>query len=379
MIDGNSPFAQRLEQNISRSHGILNREINADTTDRGHRVRRVPNAQQTGAKPLQQSVHANRQELHVIPAAQLRYPVSRVRRQPHYLLAKSFESLPAHLFESTFGNDVAALPILTSIDRDEDSAGIEPPHGRDRIVRTSAEAEPQDIHRRSEFFHLQTGLLAHYRISAVRTHYEISAHFDRPIGSICPNTPHAPRLLHEPGYLGLHHKIKFGIASRVLGEKVEKIPLWHQGDETAVGRQVSEVCNGHPQLADLRAELVDFLMRQPEKLFEQPKVVRHLERRWVNRIVAKVAQEIRMLFKNQNFDAVARKQVSQHHAGWSAPGDTTVHGNCLSHCSKVAWVLADRVQNEPSSEHRALHPFLFLFQLGIVAKNALLVERQSPR
>ena len=60
MIDGNLPFPQRIEQNISRSHGILNREINTDTVDGGYRVRRVPNTQQTRAKPLQQSVHANR-------------------------------------------------------------------------------------------------------------------------------------------------------------------------------------------------------------------------------------------------------------------------------------------------------------------------------
>jgi hypothetical protein len=50
----------------------------------------------------------------------------------------------------------------------------------------------------------------------------------------------------------------------------------------------------------------------------------------MNCITAKIAQEIGMLFKNQNFDTGTSKQISQHHAGWPTPCDAATYGNPLS-------------------------------------------------
>ena len=49
----------------------------------------------------------------------------------------------------------------------------------------------------------------------------------------------------------------------------------------------------------------------------------------MNRIAAKIAQEIAVLFQHQDFDAGARQQIPEHHAGRPAAGDAAAHGNFL--------------------------------------------------
>ena len=45
----------------------------------------------------------------------------------------------------------------------------------------------------------------------------------------------------QAGGLGLHQQMKVGIALRVLGEEIEKLPLRHERDELAARRQVGEI------------------------------------------------------------------------------------------------------------------------------------------
>ncbi len=57
----NSPLAQRIAQQIGRGDGILNREVDADTSHRRHSVRRIADAQQSRPMPLPQPVDLHRQ------------------------------------------------------------------------------------------------------------------------------------------------------------------------------------------------------------------------------------------------------------------------------------------------------------------------------
>jgi hypothetical protein len=41
----------------------------------------------------------------------------------------------------------------------------------------------------------------------------------------------------------------------------------------------------------------------------------------MNCVAAKIAQEIGMLFQDNNLNASAREQKSKHHSGWAAAGD----------------------------------------------------------
>jgi hypothetical protein len=70
-------------------------------------------------------------------------------------------------------------------------------------------------------------------------------------------------------------------------------------------------------------------MGQPKKLIEQPELVHHLESRGMDGIAAKIAQEVRMLFEHQHFDARPREEVSQHHARWPTAGNAAPDGDLL--------------------------------------------------
>ena len=45
--------------------------------------------------------------------------------------------------------------------------------------------------------------------------------------------------------------------------------------------------------------------------------------RGMDRVAAEVAQEVRVLFENQDFDSRPRQEVSEHHPGGAAASDTT--------------------------------------------------------
>lgn len=56
------------------------------------------------------------------------------------------------------------------------------------------------------------------------------------------------------------------------------MPLRHQRNESAVGRQVREVGDGDAFAANLTGEMIDFFVRHLEKLVEQAEFVHQLER-----------------------------------------------------------------------------------------------------
>jgi hypothetical protein len=49
----------------------------------------------------------------------------------------------------------------------------------------------------------------------------------------------------------------------------------------------------------------------------------------MNGVATKIAQEVAMLFQHRNFDAGARQEIPQHHAGRPAPGDAAACGKFL--------------------------------------------------
>ena len=80
-------------------------------------------------------------------------------------------------------------------------------------------------------------------------------------------------------------------------------------------------------VSDLRPESADFLVRTLQKIVEQPQLAHDLECRGVDRIAAEVAQEIGMLFENENRDPGSGEQKAQHHTGGAPAGDAAANRN----------------------------------------------------
>ena len=97
-------------------------------------------------------------------------------------------------------------------------------------------------------------------------------------------------------------------------EKIEKVPLRHEGDEFAAGGKVREIRERHIVIADLAAQHAQLLMRPLEEIVEHAKLVHDLERRGMDGVAAEIAEEIGVLLQHDDIDAGAGKKKSKHHA-----------------------------------------------------------------
>src|SRR5262249_52714379 len=123
----------------------------------------------------------------------------------------------------------------------------------------------------------------------------------------------------------VHQEPEAGILLRVLLDEIQKVPLRHEREKFAVRRKMGEVGDGHDVWSDLPGQFADFLMGAFEELVKQAELVDEIERRRMDRVAAKVSQEIGVLFEHDDINAHARQQEAQHHAGrasadYAAPG-----------------------------------------------------------
>ena len=151
------------------------------------------------------------------------------------------------------------------------------------------------------------------------------------VRSLCAHSGHDAVLFQEIGHLGLHLQVKRGVAACLLLNKVEEIPLRHQRQEAAVSRQMSEIREGDRFAADLAGKLSHFLMRAFQELIQNAEFIHDIERGWMDRVAAEIAQEVRVLFEHENVHALARQKKAQHHAGGTASRNATASVDRVIH------------------------------------------------
>src|SRR5438445_12320575 len=105
----------------------------------------------------------------------------------------------------------------------------------------------------------------------------------------------------------------------MIGEKIQKIPLRHESDEFAARGQPREIRDRHGVPVDHAAQLSHFLIRLLKEFLEQSELLHQLERGGMNRIAAKIAIEIRMLFQYDHLKTTARQEKPHHNARRPAP------------------------------------------------------------
>ena len=83
--------------------------------------------------------------------------------------------------------------------------------------------------------------------------------------------------------------------------------------------------------AERTAERVRLGVWQLQKGVEQAEFAHHFERGGMDRVAAKVAEEIGVLFQNHDLDAGARQEVAEHHPAWAAAHDAATRGQLICH------------------------------------------------
>ena len=206
---------------------------------------------------------------------------------------------------------------------------------RDRNARSSRspslsparDAKPQHVHRRAEIDDLQPRRLAQGRMAPVGGDDKVGADRQRPVRPLRVDPDDLARLFDQRSGLGAHQKPEGVQRGGLGGEEIQEIPLRHHRDIIAGRRQAREIADRGARLAEHALHAIDLLVRQAQELVEKSQFLHDVERRGMDRVAAKVAQEIGVLLEHHDVDAGARQQKSQHHPRRPAAGDAATCGN----------------------------------------------------
>src|SRR4029077_10040280 len=122
--------------------------------------------------------------------------------------------------------------------------------------------------------------------------HQICGDVSRTIGCADANTDYAPRTRQKFDDFGFHEEMEGRQFLRFAGDEVEKLPLRHENHEFAARRQLREVADSEAVLAELGGDFVHFVVRTGEERIDQAELDDELERRGMNRVAAKIAQEV---------------------------------------------------------------------------------------
>ena len=85
---------------------------------------------------------------------------------------------------------------------------------------------------------------------------EIGMDFEFAVRRLRSYAGNAPIPFDQIDRFRLHPQIEGSIAPAPVGDEIEKIPLRHQRNEFATNREMLEVTDGHPVVADLQRNLL---------------------------------------------------------------------------------------------------------------------------
>jgi hypothetical protein len=122
---------------------------------------------------------------------------------------------------------------------------------------------------------------------------------------------------------------------RFLGKEIQKFPLRHQDHVLAARRQLCEVADDEAVLADFGGDCFDLVMRTRKQAVQQAEPVEHVQRRRMDGVAAKIAQEILVLFENDDVDAGTRQKIAADKPCRAAACDDAL-GRELFHESTLA-------------------------------------------
>ena len=120
-----SDSGQGGDENICGGDGVLNGEIDADSTDGGHGVGGVADAEESAAGPVAQAVDGDGQQLDVAPVFQLGGAPLQKGCDGFEVLAKSGEAFFLNSLQAAFADDLGTLERITPVKRYKEPSGAE--------------------------------------------------------------------------------------------------------------------------------------------------------------------------------------------------------------------------------------------------------------
>src|SRR5262249_24388489 len=148
-------------------------------------------------------------------------------------------------------DDVGALPVLTTVQHDENAARFEVAEGLSIVIGPARQPHPQHIHRGAEVFDLQADAHAYRRVPTIGADHQVGADLDCTGLSVRLHADDPAALLDEVARFGPHHEVEAAVAPTAVGQKIEEIPLRHEDQKFADSRKPAEIRDRNPGVADL--------------------------------------------------------------------------------------------------------------------------------
>ena len=315
-------LGERLPEEVGGGHGVLDREVDPDARDRRHGVGGVADAEHARRSPPPEPVHGDRQRLDVVPRGERVGPVCEDRRCARDGLAEGVEASGADGVGLAFGDDVAALVVAGAREHHEDAARVEGPERGLGVVGVARKAHPEHVHRRAEVVGAKACEVADGGRAAVGADDEVGLDAEWTARRFCFDARDAAvGVAQQARHLGLHAEVEARVPAADALEHVEEVPLRHERHELHVGGQVRKVPDVDRLPADLAADFAQFLVGPCEEVLERAEIVQDLERGRVDGVAAEVAEEVAVLFDDDDGDACSGEEHAEHHPGGTAADD----------------------------------------------------------
>ena len=228
-------------QKVRGRHRILHREVDADSTDRRHRMGGVADAKQAGPGPTLQAIDRHREQLHIVPCLHVGDAVLQDRHHRHDIVTKGVEAARLDRIVLALGDDIGALPVVAAVESHHHLAGLDARKQPFLFVRTLAGTKPKYVHRRTDFLDIEAGPLAHDRMTTIAGDGEIRMDLDRAFRRV---RDHARDLVARPDQvdrLRLHHDVELRKPLAALAQEIEEVPLRHHGNERVFDIEAAKI------------------------------------------------------------------------------------------------------------------------------------------
>src|SRR5439155_13149228 len=312
-------------------HRVLDGEVDADAADRGHRVRRVADAQQARPVPAVEAVHPDGEQLDLVPVADLLDPVGEERPETGHGFLELGQPTLLDLVEGALRDHPGALPARTPVDHHHDPAPVEGAARVLRVARFAGDPEPEHVDGCAVLLQRQGGPLAQYRGPAVGGDHQVGVDLHRPVrpggpyagdGAVAgPASGDGVGPGDQVGRLGAAQQVEGRVLRCLAAEELQEVPLRDEGDVRRGDRQVAEVADDHVPAGDAPVDPVRLLVRQFQELGQQAQLVQDLQRRRVDGVAAEVAEEVGVLLQDGDVDPGPGQQQPEDHAGGPAADD----------------------------------------------------------
>jgi len=138
--------------------------------------------------PNPQTVDGYAEQFDIRPVLQFGGPVPQIGDEAGDFLAEGRQTAATHIVKPALRNNEGALPIVLAVEHHEDPARVKSVKGLSGVPGPPRQSHPQHIHRGSEIDDLETGFLAHRRMTPVGAHDESARTVSSPSG-VLTRTP----------------------------------------------------------------------------------------------------------------------------------------------------------------------------------------------